>query len=230
MERSGKAEIEDWCRGRVFCGHLTMAIAVETIPSSTRTYSGVINSVLIQTEDGRQYDSSIQYNRIRDHSTDYYHHFQSERPRLFAKPVVLLGLAIFVAVWLFSESNRFAVFPLTASSHKFGKAKVANMDNGGNGTDSFYELEKTYELDPLNGDDDQQFDDELAIVEDHKSKDTSTDDDDDDVLGEDDNFGDDKSKTQSKEEKDKLWASNLTNSSNATTATETRVNATKYNL
>ena len=188
----------------------------------------MINSVLIQTEDGRQYDSSIQYNRIRD-STDYYHHFQSGRPRLFAKPAVLLGLAIFVAVWLFSESNRFAVFPLTASSHKFGKAKVANMDNGGNGTDSFYELETTYELDPLNGDDDQQFDDELAIVEDHNSKDTSTDD--DDVLGEDDNnFGDDESKKQIIEGSDEVSAAtNFTNSSNANTATETRVNATKNN-
>ncbi len=108
-----------------------MAISVETIPSSDRTYySGVINSVLIQTEDGRRNDSSIQNNRIRDHSTDYHHHFQSERPRLLAKPVVLLGLAVFVAVWLFSESNRFAIFPLTASRHKFGKPKVENMDNG----------------------------------------------------------------------------------------------------
>lgn len=207
-----------------------MAIAVETIPSSNRTYSGVINSVLIQTEDGRQYDSSIQYNRIRDHSTDYYNHFQSERPRLFAKPGVLLGLAIFVAVWLFSESSRFAVFPLTASSHKFDAAKVANMDNGGNETDSFYEMDKTDELDPLNGDDDQQFDDELAIVEDHKSNDTSTDDG-DDVLGDDDNFGDDESKKSTEESGKEVSSTNFTNStSNATTAIEIRVNATKFNL
>ena len=206
-----------------------MAIAVETIPSSNRTYSGVINSVLIQTEDGRQYDSIIQYNRIRDHSTDYYHHFQSERPRLFAKPGVLLGLAIFVAVWLFSESSRFAVFPLTESSHKFDAAKVANMDNGGNETNSFYDFDKTDELDPLNGDDDQQFDDELAIEEDHKSNYTSTDDG-DDVLGDDDNFGDDESK-KNKEESGKEVSTNFTNStSNATTAIEIRVNATKFNL
>lgn len=202
-----------------------MAISVDTIPSSSRTYSGVINSVLIQTEDGRQFDSSIQYNRIRDHSTDY-HHFHSERRRLLAKPVVLLGLAIFVAVWLFSESNRFAVFPLAASSHKFGKPKVANSDNGGG-------AENTDEIDALNGDDDLQFDDELvddelAMVEDQKSMDTSTDD--DDVLSEDDNFGDDESKMQSKEVIDNISATNFTDTSNATTTIESRVNATKHSL
>jgi hypothetical protein len=198
-----------------------MAISVDTIPSSSRTYSGVINSVLIQTEDGRQFDSSIQSNRIRDHSTDYLHHFHSERRRLLAKPVVLLGLAIFVAVWLFSESNRFAVFPLAASSHKFGKPKVANSDNGGG-------AENTDEIDALNGDDDLQFDDELAMVEDHKSMDTSTDD--DDVLSEDDNFGDDESKMQSKEVSDNISATNFTDTSNATTTIESRVNATKHSL
>ena len=198
-----------------------MAISVETIPSSDRTYSGVINSVLIQTEDGRRNDSSIQNNRIRDHSTDYHHHFQSERPRLLAKPVVLLGLAVFVAVWLFSESNRFAVFPLAASSHKFGKPKVANSDNGGG-------AENTDEIDALNGDDDLQFDDELAMEEDQISIDTSTDD--DDVLGEDDSIGDDESKKQSIEESDEASATNFTNTSNATTTIENRVNATKYNL
>ena len=197
-----------------------MAISVDTIHSSSRTSSGVINSVLIQTEDGRQFDSSIQYNRIRDHSTDY-HHFHSERRRLLAKPVVLLGLAIFVAVWLFSESNRFAVFPLAASSHKFGKPKVANSDNGGG-------AENTDEIDALNGDDDLQFDDELAMVEDQKSMDTSTDD--DDVLSEDDNFGDDESKMQSKEVSDNLPATNFTDTSNATTTIESRVNATKHSL
>eukprot|EP00574_Skeletonema_japonicum_P004707 CAMPEP_0201724892 /NCGR_PEP_ID=MMETSP0593-20130828/8468_1 /ASSEMBLY_ACC=CAM_ASM_000672 /TAXON_ID=267983 /ORGANISM="Skeletonema japonicum, Strain CCMP2506" /LENGTH=203 /DNA_ID=CAMNT_0048216193 /DNA_START=20 /DNA_END=631 /DNA_ORIENTATION=- len=203
-----------------------MAISVETIPSSDRTYSGVINSVLIQTEDGRRNDSSIQNNRIRDHSTDYHHHFQSERPRL-AKPVVLLGLAVFVAVWLFSESNRFAIFPLTASRHKFGKPKVENMDNG-NGVDSLYESEKTDEIDALNGDDDLQFDDELAMEEDQISIDTSTGD--DDVLGEDDSIEDDESKKQSIEESDEALATNFTNTSNATTTIENRVNATKYNL
>jgi len=198
-----------------------MAISVDTIPSSSRTYSGVINSVLIQTEDGRQFDSSIQYNRIRDHSTDFHLHFHSERRRLLAKPVVLLGLAIFVAVWLFSESNRFAVFPLAASSHKFGKPKVANSDNGGG-------AENTDEIDALNGDDDLQFDDELAMVEDQKSMDTSTDD--DDVLSEDDNFGDDESKMQSKEVSDNISATNFTDTSNATTTIESRVNATKHSL
>ena len=134
---------------------------------------------------------------------------------------MLLGLAIFVAVWLFSESNRFAVFPLAASSHKFGKPKVANSDNGGG-------AENTDEIDALNGDDDLQFDDELAMVEDQKSMDTSTDD--DDVLSEDDNFGDDESKMQSKEVSDNIPATNFTDTSNATTTIESRVNATKHSL
>lgn len=207
-----------------------MAISVDTIPSSTRTYSGVINSVLIQTEDGRRFDSSIQYNRIRDHSTDYYHHFQSERPR-FAKPFILLGLAIFVAVWLFFESNRFAFFPLTVSSHKFGKPTVENNDDR---IESFYESESTDEIDALNGDDDLQSDsetdEEQTTVEDHNLNGTSTDD--DDVLGgEDDNFEGDESKMQSKGEgNDNVSATNFTNTSAATTTIETRVNATKYNL
>lgn len=209
-----------------------MAISVETIPSSTRTYSGVINSVLIQTEDGRRFDSSIQYNRIRDHSTDYYHHFQSERPR-FAKPLVLLGLAIFVAVWLFSESNRFAVFALSVSNHKFGKPKVENIANE-DGIESFYESESIDEIDALNGDDDLQTDSESdeaqAKSEDHNLNGTSTDD--DDILGEDDNFEGDESKVQSKEESDNKLSSatNFTNTSATTTTIETRVNATKHNL
>lgn len=200
-----------------------MAISVETIPSSTSTYSGVINSVLIQTEDGRQYDSSIQHNRIRDHSMDYHRHFQSERPRLAAKPVMLLVMAIFVAVWLFSESNRFAVFPLTASRHKFGKPKVENR------VESLYASEKTDEIDALNVDDDLQFDDELAMEEDQISNDTSTTDD-DDVLGADDSIEGDGSEKQGKEESDTASATNFTDASNATTTIESIVNATIYNL
>mmetsp|Transcript_28231 Transcript_28231/g.40341 ORF Transcript_28231/g.40341 Transcript_28231/m.40341 type:complete len:201 (-) Transcript_28231:772-1374(-) len=200
-----------------------MAISVETMPSSVKTYSGVINSVLIQTEDGRQYDSSIQHNRIRDHSMDYYHHFQSERPRFVAKPVMLLGMAVFVAVWLFSESNRFAVFPLTASRHKFGKPKVENR------VEALYESEKTDEIDALNIDDDLQFDDELAVEEDQISNDTSTTDD-DDVLGEDDSIEGDESEKQSKEVSETASATNFTDTSNATTTIESRVNATNYNL
>jgi len=207
----------------------TMAISVETIPSSTRTYSGVINSVLIQTEDGRRFDSSIQYNRIRD----YHHHFQYERPR-FAKPLILLGLAIFVAVWLFSESTRFAVFPLTVSNHKFDKPNVENIANG-DGIESLHESESTDdEIDALNGDDDLQTDSEsddaLTKVEDHYLNDTSSDD--DDVLGEDDNFeGGESQKKSKKESDDKVSsATHFTNTSAATPTIGTRVNATKYNL
>ena len=201
-----------------------MAISVETSPTSTRTYSGVINSVLIQTEDGRQFDSGIKNNRIRDHSTDYYHHFGHERPRLFARPLMLLGLAIFVAVWLFSESSKFGLFPLTASNHKFGEAKVENLDNGDE-IDTLYDLGSLDGIDALIGDDDVQlYEEQLVILDENSTNSSTDDDDDDDVLGEDDNFEGDGAKMQNPIVETNFT---ITTTNNENTTIDSIVNATK---
>ena len=227
----------------------TMAITIDSAPnSSTRSYSGVINSVLIQTEDGRRLDSSIQYNRIRDYSTTVYlnNQFQPERTRS-GKPIILLTLAIFVTVWLFSESNLFAVFPLSMTDHKLGKPKVENGD-WGDWVQAFYESENGTDVgDALDEDDDHlQSDSEIinevqttaVVEEDHKVNVTtaSTTDDDDDVLGEDDNFEGNESKLQStpKEESGNVSATNINATATNISATATTIdageNATKYNL
>lgn len=208
-----------------------MAISIDSAPSSSiRSYSGDINSILIQTEDGRRSDSSIKYNRIRNYSTTVYlnQHYQTERPRS-GKPIILLAMAVFVTAWLFSESNLFAVIPLIESDHKFGKPKVENR------VQSFYEAENSTDVgDALDEDDDHlqsdsEIDEVQSAVEDHSSGRNSTDGDgdDDDLLGEDDNF--EASGEESIEESVNVSATN-TSATSATKAIHNGENATKYNL
>lgn len=214
-----------------------MAISIDSAPSSSiRSYSGDINSILIQTEDGRRSDSSIQYNRIRDYSTTVYldQHYQTERPRS-GKPIILLALALFVTAWLFSESNLFSVIPLIESDHKFGKPKVENSGEWGDWVQSFYEAENSTDVgDALDEDDDHlqsdsEIDEVQSVVEDHSSGKNSTDGDgdDDDLLGEDDNF--EASGEESMGESVNVSATNISGTS-ATTAIHNGENATKYNL
>ena len=217
-----------------------MAISIDSAPSSSiRSYSGDINSILIQTEDGRRSDSSIQYNRIRDYSTTVYldQHHQTERPRS-GKPIILLAMAVFVTAWLFSESNLFAVIPLIESDHKFGKPKVENSGEWGDWVQSFYEAENSTDVgDALDEDDDHlqsdsEIDEVQSAVEDHSSGKNSTDGaDDDDLLGEDDNFeaSVEESMNESIEERVNVSATNISATS-TTTAIHNGENATKYNL
>ena len=208
-----------------------MAISIDSAPSSSiRSYSGDINSILIQTEDGRRSDSSIKYNRIRNYSTTVYlnQHYQTERPRS-GKPIILLALALFVTAWLFSESNLFSVIPLIESDHKFGKPKVENR------VQSFYEAENSTDVgDALDEDDDHlqsdsEIDEVQSVVEDHSSGKNSTGGggDDDDLLGEDDNF--EASVEESIEESVNVSATNISATS-TTKAIHNGENATKYNL
>lgn len=220
-----------------------MAISIDSAPSSSiRSYSGDINSILIQTEDGRRSDSSIQYNRIRDYSTTVYldQHYQTERPRS-GKPIILLAMAIFVTAWLFSESNLFAVIPLIESDHKFGKPKVENSGESewGDWVQSFDEAENSTDVgDAFDEDDDHlqsdsEIDEVQSVVEDHSSGKNLTDGDgdDDDLLGEDDNFEaiGEESMNESIEERVNASATNISATS-TTTATHNGENATKYNL
>ena len=213
-----------------------MAISIDSAPSSSiRSYSGDINSILIQTEDGRRSDSSIQYNRIRDYSTTVYlDHYQTERPRS-GKPIILLAMAVFVTAWLFSESNLFAAIPLIESDHKFGKPKVENSGEWGDWVQSFYEAENSTDVgDALDEDDDHlqsdsEIDEVQSAVEDHSSGKNSTDGaaDDDDLLGGDDNF--EASVQESIEESVNVSATNISATS-TTNAIHNGENATKYNL
>jgi hypothetical protein len=214
-----------------------MAISIDSAPSSSiRSYSGDINSILIQTEDGRRSDASIKYNRIRDYSTTVYldQHYQTERPRS-GKPIILLALALFVTAWLFSESNLFAVIPLIESDRKFGKPKVENSGEWGDWVQSFYEAENSTDVgDALDEDDDHlqsdlEIDEVQTAVGDKNS--TDGDGDDDDLLGEDDNFeaSGEESMGESVEESANVSATNISATS-TTKPIHNGENATKYNL
>ena len=85
------------------------------------------NSILIQTDDGRKYDSSILYNRIID---DPYYHHRRKQPIL--KP--LLAMCTIVGIFtclIFSESIGFSSFSLVSTmDNKYlrNKPNVENLD------------------------------------------------------------------------------------------------------
>ena len=192
-----------------------MISSVDSAPNlSIESFSGVTNSVLIQTEDGRRCDSSIQYNRIRDYSKDYINHFHSDRPRSVWKPIILLALAVFVSAWLFSESNRLAVFQFTASDHKFGKPKVENIE----WIESLNEF-KSKDEDAL----DENVVENATVGEQYLNSTAAGG---DDVLADDDAFDIDESKIRIEEENRHVSATNFTNTSATPTAIVYGANAT----
>ncbi|KAL9187950.1 hypothetical protein ACHAXT_006328 [Thalassiosira profunda] len=103
-----------------------MAIAVER-DRSPRS-SMLINTILIQTDDGRKFDSSIVYNRIVDDPYSYY-----RRKRSYLRPVVAGLITIAISAYLMiSESIGFSSFPLAVTDRKYlgRKPKVANAGGG----------------------------------------------------------------------------------------------------
>jgi len=72
------------------------------------------NSILIQTDDGRKYDSSIQYNRIIDNDQYTRHHHISTIP--------VFGLCMVVSMFvilIMSEHFGFSSFPLVVTDSKY---------------------------------------------------------------------------------------------------------------
>lgn len=84
------------------------------------------NSILIQTDDGRKYDSSIQYNRIIDNDQYTRHHHKSTRP-VFG----LLVVSVFV-ILIMSEQLGFSSFPLVITDSKYNYVRGSSKTNIGN--------------------------------------------------------------------------------------------------
>ena len=88
------------------------------------------NSILIQTDDGRKYDSSIQYNRIIDNDQYTRHHHKSTKP--------VLGLCMVVSMFvilIMSEHFGFSSFPLVVTDSKYNYIR-GNKPNIGNSYNS----------------------------------------------------------------------------------------------
>ena len=86
------------------------------------------NSILIQTDDGRKYDSSILYNRIID---DPYYHHRRKQPILKPLLVICTIVGIFLCL-IFSESIGFSSFSLVSTvDNKYLRIKpnVENLDD-----------------------------------------------------------------------------------------------------
>ena len=91
------------------------------------------NSILIQTDDGRKYDSSIQYNRIIDNDQYTRHHHKSTKP--------VLGLCMVVSMFvilIMSEHFGFSSFPLVVTDSKYNyiRGNKPNMRNSYNNNSS----------------------------------------------------------------------------------------------
>ena len=96
------------------------------------------NSILIQTDDGRKYDSSIQYNRIIDNDQYTRHHHKSTKP--------VLGLCLVVSMFvilIMSEHFGFSSFPLVVTDSKYNyiRGNKPNIGNSYNSNSSSYSID-----------------------------------------------------------------------------------------
>mmetsp|Transcript_13803 Transcript_13803/g.33412 ORF Transcript_13803/g.33412 Transcript_13803/m.33412 type:complete len:277 (+) Transcript_13803:276-1106(+) len=94
-------------------------------PSSPSSHM-LINSILIQTDDGRRFDSSIQYNRIIDDP------FRRRKNSHSLKPILAIMVTIAVVSYLLiSENMGFSSLPLVVTDRKY----LGRKPNIGNTTD-----------------------------------------------------------------------------------------------
>jgi len=96
------------------------------------------NSILIQTDDGRKYDSSIQYNRIIDNDQYTRHHHISTKP--------VFGLCMVVSMFvilIMSEHFGFSSFPLVVTDSKYNyiRGNKPNIGNSYNSYSSSYSID-----------------------------------------------------------------------------------------